>query len=298
LGQLSLFFIVLHVLFHRRMEADVAKLLAAQAHIGTKNVDAGMSEYVWRRRIDGVHILNVASTLEKLKLAARAIVTVEAASDICVVSARPHAQRAVLKFAKYTGAQSIEGRFTAGTFTNQITAQFKEPRVLIVTDPRTDFQPIKEASYVNIPVIAFTDSDSPLAHVDIAIPCNNKGKLSIGLMYWLLAREVLRMRGTIAPTDEWDIPVDLFFYKDPEDIKVMEEQQAAEGATGADGFEAPVEGEVAAEYAAADYAAPVAAADFAAPPAGGSWDGAAPPAAPAGADASWGAAPAGGQWTQ
>jgi len=93
---------------------------------------------------------------------------------------------------------------------------------LVVTDPRIDHQAIKEASYVNIPVIAFCDSDSPLQYVDCAIPGNNRARLSIGLLYWLLAREVLRMRGTIS-RDSWDVPVDLFFYRDPEDLEKAEE---------------------------------------------------------------------------
>jgi len=134
-----------------------------------------------------------------------------------------------LKFASSTGGTPIAGRFTPGTFTNQIQAAFREPRLLIVTDPRIDHQPVTEASYVNIPVVAFCNTDSPLQHVDIVIPCNNKGAQSIGLMWWMLAREVLRLRGTISRDHIWEIMPDLYFYRDPEEVE-KEEKEALERA--------------------------------------------------------------------
>lgn len=68
-------------------------------------------------------------------------------------------------------------------------------------------QPIKEAALGNIPTIAFCDTDSPMRYVDIAIPANNKGRHSIGCLYWMLARMVLQMRGTIRSGQKWDVMV-------------------------------------------------------------------------------------------
>lgn len=259
-------------------EEVLKMLVAAQAHMGTKHVDHQMRPYIWRRRLDGINIIDIAQTWEKIQLAARVIVTVDPA-DVIAISARPYAQRAVLKYATYTGAQAIAGRYTPGTFTNQITKQYREPRLLIVTDPRVDHQPIREASYANIPVIAFTDSDSPMAHVDIAIPANNKGRYSIGVLYYLLAREVLRLKG-MDRSKPWDVPVDLFFYRDPEELKALEDTEKAAGGAGAEA--APVE-EAAA--AAPTYEAGAEAA--------AGWDGAADGAAAGwtgeGAPEAWGA---------
>lgn len=195
-------------------EDDVLKILAAQLHIGSKDVDYQMDTYVWKKkpRNEAASVINVRKFWEKLVLAARAIVAVENPADVCAISCQPQGkhrdrnalewsllflagQRAVLKYARYTGATAIgrrtwwretefhrsclAGRFTPGSFTNQIQAAFKEPRLVILTNPNLDHQAVTEASFVNIPVIAFCDPSTSLRHIDIAIPCNNKVKLSL-----------------------------------------------------------------------------------------------------------------------
>jgi len=213
------------------IEADIKLILAAKSHVGTKNIDPNQQRYVWRRRNDGAHLVHIGKLWEKLQLAARVIVAIENPEDVIVISARQYGQRSVFKFAQHTGAQYIGGRYTPGTFTNQVQKKFLEPRLLIVTDPISDHQPIKEASYVNIPVIAFCGPDAPLTNIDIAIPCNNKGKNSVALMYWLLAREVQRMRGVISRNEPWSVMVDLFMYRDTEETDKAHEQSVAADAT-------------------------------------------------------------------
>ncbi|CEH12304.1 40s ribosomal protein s0 [Ceraceosorus bombacis] len=219
-------------------EEDISLLLAAQTHIGGKQVEKAMLPYVYKRRADGIHLLNLGKTWEKIVFAARILAAIENPADIVVLSGRQYGHRAVLKFASNTGATAIAGRFTPGSFTNYITRSFKEPRIIVVTDPRVDHQAIREASYVNIPVIALCDTDAPLRHVDVAIPGNNKSKHSVGLLWWLLAREILRLRGTIPRTpDGWGVMVDMFFYRDPQEI----EQEANEAAAALAEKNAPIE---------------------------------------------------------
>lgn len=254
-------------------EDDVKKFLASGTHLGAQNVDRLMESYVYKRKSDGIHIINLRKTWEKLILAARIIAGIENPADVCVISSRPYGTRAVLKFAQATGATPIAGRFTPGTFTNQIQKAFREPRLLVATDPQFDHQAITEASYVNLPVIALCNTDSPSKYIDVAVPCNNKGVQSIGTMWWMLAREVLYLRGIISRKTPWDVMPDLYFFREPEDIE--KEEQAALAAAAKPEETYPTDWNTTAVAPAVDYQAPAASAD---------WD-----AKPEAASADWGA---------
>jgi len=212
---------------------DIMKLVMCDAHVGRTQVDFQFEQYVWKRRdIDGVAIINLNKLWAKLQLAARAIAAVEDPSDVFAITNDPLAHRAVLKYAAHTGATPLVGRFMPGSLTNQSQKRsFKEPRLLIVSDTRVDKQALLESSYVNAPVIGFCNTHSKMQFIDIAIPCNNSNAYSIGLLWWMLAREVLLLRGKIASKSIFilagqEIMPDLYFHRETIMEPIVKEQPA------------------------------------------------------------------------
>merc|ERR1712076_336838 len=210
-----------------RKEKDILRLLHSECHLGNTNYHRSMERFVNHITPEGVPVFKVEETYNKIRLAARIIAGQANLEDVICVSSRDLGQRAVIKFATFTGCTSTsDARWTPGVLTNYNTRHFKEPRLMVVVDTYADRKAIVEASYMNIPVIALTNTDSSLQFVDIAIPCNNKSTQSISMIFWLLAREVMILNGQLRKDEEWDVKVDLFYYKTVDEQKEQEKPEA------------------------------------------------------------------------
>ena len=184
-------------------------LLSAGIHIGTRMKTRDMTQFIYRVRPDGLFVLDVKKTDDRIRIAAKFLARFEP-KKIAATAARLYAQEPARKFCEVTGATPVIGRFIPGLLSNPLYPNRIEPEVIIVSDPRADSQAVKEAALTGIPVIALCSTDNDFSGVDFVIPTNNKGRRALAVIYWLLARQILRERGELATDKDLTLTIDDF----------------------------------------------------------------------------------------
>lgn len=183
--------------------------LTSGVHIGTQQKSADMDQFIFKVRSDGLYVLDVKQTDSRIRVAAKFLARFEP-DKILIVSARQYGQKPVKSFAKAIGTKVFAGRFVPGTLTNPNLPEYIEPEALVVTDPAADQQALKEALNVGMPIVGLCDANNETRNVDLVIPTNNKGRIALATVYWLLTREVLKAQGRIGNDSEFTLTLEDF----------------------------------------------------------------------------------------
>ena len=184
-------------------------LLSTGIRVGTLVKTKSMASFISRTRPDGLHIIDVAKTLQRIELAAKFVSNLDL-SRVVVYSSREYGKTPVTKFTELTGTIPLTGRFMPGTFTNPLYPKHLDPEAVIVTDPNMDQQAVIEATQVGIPVIAICDTDNLTENVDVVIPANNRGRKALAAAMWLLSRSVLQHSGKLSSDESMSYSIEDF----------------------------------------------------------------------------------------
>ena len=184
-------------------------LLSAGIHIGTRMKTLDMAPFIYRVRPDGLFVLDVKKADDRIRTAAKFLSRYENAK-VAVAATRLYAHEPVKKFCEVTGATPIIGRFIPGQLSNPQYSHRIDPEIIVVSDPRADAQAVKEASKVGIPIVALCSTDNEFSGVDLVIPTNNKGRRALAVIFWLLARQILRERGEIGMDQDPQVTIEDF----------------------------------------------------------------------------------------
>jgi len=207
------------------MDEEIKQMfLSSGIHIGTKILSGKLrkihlnnfgapNDFIYRQTNYGLYVLNIRRTEERLRIAAKWIVkfleegkSKGEPSKIVVSSVRRYGKEPVRKFAEALGPNVIvkDLRFVPGSLTNPVMEGYlRNVSLVIIVDPHADKQALKEARIARIPVLSLIDTDDNLTGVDLAIPANNRGKKALGLAFFLLARDVLKLSGQISSYEEF-----------------------------------------------------------------------------------------------
>ena len=178
-------------------------------HIGTKFRTKAMSPFIYKVRNDGLSVLNVQKLNERLEVAAK-LLSYYKPEEIVIVCRRENGWTAIEMFSKFTGIKTFAGRYPPGILTNTNLKNFTETKIILVTDPWPDRNVVDDALKVGIPVIALCDTNNQINNIDLVVPCNNKGKKSLGVIFYILTKEYLLRRGVIKKQSEFKYTEDDF----------------------------------------------------------------------------------------
>ncbi|HLC50878.1 MAG TPA: 30S ribosomal protein S2 [archaeon] len=182
------------------------ELVSAGVHIGLKEQTKDMKRFVYKIRNDGLAVFDLQNIAKRIEIAGKFL---SKFNSIMVVSRKAVAHKAIRKFAEAVGAQAITGRFLPGTITNPSFRGYREPEVVVVTDPLADKQAMKEAMNMRLPIISLCDTFNETGSVDLVIPCNNMGRKAVGMVYFSLAKEIMKTKGQDASSlklEEFFVP--------------------------------------------------------------------------------------------
>ena len=183
--------------------------MTSGAHIGTRQKTSDIKEFIYKVRNDGLYIIDVKKTDKRIKTAANFILNFNP-ENIMAVSVRQYGQKPIRKLGELTGIQVLDGRFRPGTLTNPNARGYREPEMLIVTDPLADQQALTEAKNIGIPVIGLCYTNNETRYLDLVIPTNNKGRRALALVYWILAREILKQKGDLKKYEDFKATIEDF----------------------------------------------------------------------------------------
>jgi small subunit ribosomal protein S2 len=170
--------------------------LKSGIHIGTKFKTKYMSNFIYKTRGDGLSVLNVQQIDARIRTMINFMAQF-APNEIMIAARRENGWKSVKLFGQLTGARTYIGRYPPGILTNIQLKKFTEVKLIVVTDPWPDRNAVDDAIRMGIPVIGLCDTNNNANNIDLIVPCNNKGKKSLGILFWLVTRGYLEARGMI-----------------------------------------------------------------------------------------------------
>jgi len=197
-------------------EAQKQLYLSCGIHIGTKLLSGDARRFIYRQTNYGLYVIDLTQTDKRLKIAAKFLSKyVEEGSDrIIVSSVRRYGKEPVKKFCEVLGCRATVNRFIPGSLSNPIIDTYvKDASVVVIVDPHADKVILREAQLARTPVVSLFDTDDTLAGIDLAVPANNRGKKALGLVFWILARQIMLELGKISSEDEFPYTLEEFTSK-------------------------------------------------------------------------------------